>query len=164
MCIRDSLLIILAILTIIFFGFQKAINSPWGRIMKAIRENEHAAASTGKNVERLRLETFIIGSVFMGLGGALLTHSMKYIGPTASDPLITTFLLWVMLIVGGSGNNKGAILGAFLIWSIWSASELLSGVLSYEWINRLSYFRIFIIGFILQILSLIHISEPTRPY
>ena len=88
----------------------------------------------------------------MGLGGALLTHSMKYIGPTASDPLITTFLLWVMLIVGGSGNNKGAILGAFIIWTVWSASELLSGILSYEWINRLSYFRIFIIGFILQVI------------
>ena len=120
--------------------------------MKAIRENEEAAASTGKDVGNLRLQTFIIGSIFMGLGGALLTHSMKYIGPTASDPLITTFLLWVMLIVGGSGNNKGAILGAFIIWTVWSASELLSGILSYEWLNRLSYFRIFLIGFILQII------------
>ena len=146
------LLIILLILAIIFYGFEKAINSPWGRIMKAIRENEEAAASTGKNVESLRLETFVIGSIFMGLGGALLTHSMKYIGPTASDPLVTTFLLWVMLIVGGSGNNKGAIIGAFIIWTVWSASELLSGILSYEWINRLSYLRVFIIGFILQVI------------
>jgi branched-chain amino acid transport system permease protein len=146
------LFVVLAILGLLYIALERAIHSPWGRIMKAIRENEKAAASTGKNVEGLRLQAFVIGSIFMGLGGALLAHSMKFVGPSASDPLTTTFLAWVMLIIGGSGNNRGSILGAFLIWTVWSASELLSGVLSFEWINRLSYFRVFLIGFILQVI------------
>ena len=146
------LLIVLSILFIIYLALQRAIHSPWGRVMRAIRENEKAAASTGKNVDGLRLEAFVIGSIFMGLGGALLSHSMKFVGPSASDPLVTTFLAWVMLTIGGSGNNKGAIVGAFIIWTVWSASELLSGVLSFKWMNQLSYFRVFLIGFILQVI------------
>ena len=87
----------------------------------------------------------------MGLGGALMAHYLKFVDPQLSDPLTATFLVWVMLIVGGSGNNKGAILGAMLMWTVWSATEILTSRLPDEWAVRSAYIRIFLIGLVLQI-------------
>jgi len=118
-------------LTVLFFLFliyralEQARVSPWGRMMTAIREREPAARAAGKNVTNRRIEAFIIGAVIMGFAGALLAQHLRLIDPTNTfDPSKMTFLVWVMLIVGGSGNNRGAVLGGFLIWFIWSASEL----------------------------------------
>ena len=111
---------------IVYLALERARVSPWGRMMTAIRENEAASHAAGKNVTRRRIEAFIIGSVIMGLAGALLAQHLRLIDPTNTfDPSKMTFLVWVMLIAGGSGNNRGAILGAFLIWIIWSSSELM---------------------------------------
>lgn len=145
------MLLIGLIVFAVYLFLQRARNSPWGRVMRAIRDNETAAAAMGKDVEAFRLQAFIIGSAFMGLGGALTAHYLKVFHPEASEPLYATFLVWVMLIVGGSGNNRGAILGAALIWVIWSATELLTNRLPGEWITRTSYIRVLLIGIILQI-------------
>ena len=110
-----------------------------------------AARAAGKNVERLRVEAFVTGAMLMGLAGGLTAHYIKFIGPNVSEPLTTTFLVWVMLIAGGSGNNRGAILGAFLIWFIWSMTEILTGRLPDDWAIRAAYLRVFLIGLILQI-------------
>ncbi len=134
------------------FGFCQWIqHSPWGRTMRAIRDNEAAARSIGKDVDAYRLQAFAIGSAIMGLGGALQAHYFRFLSPEATEPLLTTFLVWVMLIAGGSGNNKGAVLGALAIWILWSASELLSGYLPGEWAVKLAYIRILLIGFFLQL-------------
>jgi branched-chain amino acid transport system permease protein len=93
----------------------------------------------------------VLGSAVMGLGGALMAHYLKFVDPNLSDPLTATFLVWVMLIVGGSGNNKGAILGAMLMWTIWSATEILTSRLPDDWAVRSAYIRIFLIGLVLQI-------------
>ena len=144
------LAIVAAIVLVIYLAIERGQNAPWGRVMRAIRENDTAAEAAGKNVVRFRLEAFMFGAMFMGLGGALTAHSFKFIGPDATEPLMTTFLVWVMLIVGGSGNNRGAILGALVIWGIWSATELVTNRLPPDWITRASYIRIFMIGLLLQ--------------
>ena len=141
---------VLAIVAVIYFALEKARTSPWGRVMTAIRENETAASAAGKNIEAFRLESFVIGSALMGLGGALMAQYIKQIDPQVSDPLTATFLVFVMLIVGGSANNRGAILGAMLIWAIWSATEILTSRLPDELSIRSAYVRIFLIGLILQ--------------
>jgi branched-chain amino acid transport system permease protein len=145
----------MGLVLLIVFGLyvllERARKAPWGRLMAAIRENEAATRAAGKNVDRLRIEAFVLGSMFMGLGGALMAHYLKFIDPNAAEPLIATFLIWVMLIVGGSANNKGAILGAILIWTIWSATELFTSRLPDEFAIRTAYVRVFLIGLLLQI-------------
>lgn len=154
------LIMVLVIVAVIYVLLERARLSPWGRVMTAIRENEQAAAAAGKDIERFRVESFVLGAALMGLGGALLAQYLKQIDPQVSDPLTATFLVWVMLIAGGSANNKGAILGAFLLWAVWSGTQILSGflpneivVFGYEIGNlqvRSAYVRIFLIGLILQ--------------
>jgi branched-chain amino acid transport system permease protein len=113
---------------VIYCMLERARISPWGRMMTAIRENEPAARAAGKNVTARRVEAFVIGAAIMGFAGALFAQHLRLIEPTNTfDPAKVTFLVWVMLILGGSGNNRGAMLGAFLIWTIWSASELMIG-------------------------------------
>jgi branched-chain amino acid transport system permease protein len=124
--------------------------SPWGRTLRAIRDNEDSARAAGKDVDWFRLQTFVIGCAIMGLAGALSAHYFKFLSPSATEPLLVTFLVWVMLMAGGSGNNKGAIAGAILIWFIWSATEILTGRLPPEWITRSSYIRMLLVGLLLQ--------------
>ncbi len=147
-----ALLAVVALLVFAVYLFmERARNSPWGRVMRAIRDNETAAAAMGKDVEAFRLQAFVIGSAFMGLGGALTAHYLKVLTPEASEPLYATFLVWVMLIVGGSGNNKGAVLGAVLIWLLWTASELITGALPPEWGVRIAYVKMFLVGLLLVV-------------
>lgn len=143
--------LIVAVVAVLFVALQRAARSPWGRTMRAIRENDVAAEAVGKNVVRFRVEAFIVGGMLMGLGGAMQAHMTKFIGVEATEPMMTTFLVWVMLIIGGSGNNVGAIVGPLLIWTLWSATELLTGQLPAEWITRAAYIRIFLIGLLLQV-------------
>ncbi len=112
-------LVLIVILTLSI----KALNSPWGRMMRAIRDNEIAAGAMGKDVTRRHLEIFVIGSAVIGVAGAMLTTLDGQFTPTSYQPLRYTFLIWVMVIVGGSGNNMGSVLGGFLIWMIWIEAE-----------------------------------------
>jgi len=129
---------------------QRLRLSPWGRVMRAIRDNDVAAASIGKDIQRFQSETFIVGAVFMGIAGALSAHYFKFFSPDATEPLLVTFLTWVMLIAGGSGNNRGAIAGALIIWAIWSLTEILTNQLPGEWATRSAYIRMLLIGLFLQ--------------
>lgn len=143
--------LILATIIVIYYLLEIARKSPWGRVMTAIRENEPAARAAGKDVERFRMEAFVFGCMLMALAGAFTAQYLKFIGPNATEPLTSTFLVWVMLIVGGSANNRGAILGAFLMWTIWSSTELITSRLPDELAIRTAYVRIFLIGLALQI-------------
>ncbi len=103
------------------------MRSQWDRVLRAIREDEAAAASLGKRPFVFRLQSFVIGSMLMGLGGAVYAHFVGYIAPEDFLPILT-YQLWAMLIVGGSGNNRGAVLGAYVVWTIWAAAgSLLRG-------------------------------------
>ena len=143
--------LVLALVALLYVLLEQARRAPWGRLMAAIRENEAAARAAGKDVDRLRIQAFVIGSMLMGLGGGLMAHYLKFIDPNAAEPLTATFLVWVMLIAGGSANNRGAILGALLIWTIWSATEILTTRLPDELAIRTAYVRVFLIGLTLQI-------------
>ncbi|WP_346891905.1 branched-chain amino acid ABC transporter permease [uncultured Roseibium sp.] len=151
----ESQMAYLAIVAIVLLGayllVERQFNAPWGRMMRAIRDNELAARAMGKNVEYRRLEAFIFGSALMGLGGALFAHFNRSITPEAIDPMVATFLVWIMLILGGSGNNRGAILGAAVVWTIWSVSEIATDQLPQEYAVKAKYIRLFLIGLMLQL-------------
>ena len=108
-----SVVIILLILT------QKALYSPWGRMMRAIRDNEEAAGAMGKNVVKQHLLIFILGSAIVGIAGAMMVTNDGLFTPGSYRPMRYTFVIWVMVIVGGTGNNFGAILGGFVVWFLW---------------------------------------------
>ncbi len=113
----------LVVLLVVLFLAERALHSPWGRMMRAIRDNETAANAMGKDVKGRHLEVFILGSAVIGIAGAMLTTLDGQFTPTSYQPLRFTFLIWVMVIVGGSGNNFGAVLGGFIVWFAWVEAE-----------------------------------------
>ncbi|WP_170769772.1 branched-chain amino acid ABC transporter permease [Ruegeria lacuscaerulensis] len=117
-----SLLFTIVLLVLLWMA-QMALKSPWGRMMRAIRDNEVAAEAMGKDVTRRHLQIFVLGSAICGIAGAMMTTLDGQLTPGTYNPLRFTFLVWVMVIVGGSGNNFGAVLGAFLIWFLWVQVE-----------------------------------------
>ena len=111
------------VLFILLYLAEKALNSPWGRMMRAIRDNETAAEAMGKDVKGRHLQVFVLGAAVIGVAGAMLTTLDGQFTPGSYQPLRFTFLIWVMVIVGGSGNNWGAVLGGFVIWFFWVEAE-----------------------------------------
>ena len=107
----------------IFFLLTRAYNAPWGRMLRAIRDNETSSLAMGKNVNGRRLEVFIFGSFLMGVGGSVLASFNGIFDPSGYIPLNHTFLIWVMVILGGAGNNLGTLFGAVFVYIIWTMSE-----------------------------------------
>ena len=116
LCMAGLFLTVVIILLIVT---QKALYSPWGRKMRAIRDNEEAASAMGKNVVKEHLLIFILGSAVVGLAGAMMVTNDGLFTPGSYRPMRYTFVIWVMVIVGGTGNNFGAILGGFVVWFLW---------------------------------------------
>jgi branched-chain amino acid transport system permease protein len=158
--------VVLIILILIFFLVQRAYDGPWGRMMRSIRDNYIAAASMGKNVKARQLQVFMLGSVLMGIGGAMLVSFGQIYDPGAYQPINHTFIFWVMVIVGGAGNNWGAILGAMLIYVTWIISDPIAQQLfraisdfstSQGWgaipeiESRASQMRVFVLGLVITI-------------
>ena len=115
--------IFLVILIGILLLLEIAQKSPWGRMMRAIRDNEVSANAMGKDIKKRHLQVFVIGSAIIGIAGAMLTTLDGQFTPVTYQPLRFTFLIWIMVIIGGSGNNFGSIIGGFLIWFFWVQSE-----------------------------------------
>lgn len=151
------LLVIGGFVALTWVLLEIARRSPWGRVLRAIRDNEAATEAAGKDVARFRLQAFIVGCCIMALGGGLYAHFVNFVSPEAFRPLYGTFLVWVMLIAGGSGNNLGAMLGALVVWLIWSSTEMLAGLVPTALIGSESAFRVFLIGVLLQIIL---VSRP----
>ena len=118
-----------AVLIVLLVLAQLALKSPWGRMMRAIRDNEVSARAMGKNVTQRHLQVFVLGSAICGIAGAMMTTLDGQLTPSAYQPLRYTFLIWVMVIIGGSGNNLGAVLGGFFIWFLWVQVEPLGQAL-----------------------------------
>jgi len=122
--VRGSYTILFVIvLAILMWLCERALNSPWGRMMRAIRDNRDAAEAMGKDVVARHRQIFVLGSAVVGIAGAMLVTMDGLFTPGTYNPLRFTFLIWVMVIVGGSGNNWGAVLGGFLIWFTWTQAE-----------------------------------------
>ncbi|WP_193334398.1 branched-chain amino acid ABC transporter permease [Devosia beringensis] len=145
---------------------SRAYAGPWGRMMRAIRDNHVAASSMGKDVKSRQLEIFVLGSVLMGIGGAMLVSFTQIFDPSSYQPINHTFLIWVMIIVGGAGNNWGAVFGAVLIWLVWVISEPLAKTIfetasywstSVGWPeipdieSRSAQMRVFVLGLVITI-------------
>jgi branched-chain amino acid transport system permease protein len=160
------LLLALLVLAVVMWLVSRAYAGPWGRMMRAIRDNYIAAASMGKDVTGRQLEIFILGSVLMGIGGAMLVSFVQIFDPSSYQPINHTFLIWVMVIVGGAGNNWGALFGAVLIWLIWVVSEPLAravfDIVSYwsssvgwgaipDIESRSAQMRVFVLGLVITI-------------
>jgi len=111
------------VLLVLIWMSEMALKSPWGRMMRAIRDNEVSSEAMGKDVTKRHLQIFILGSAICGIAGAMMTTLDGQLVPGTYNPLRFTFLIWVMVIVGGSGNNWGAVLGGFLIWWLWIMVE-----------------------------------------
>ena len=120
LCYAGLFLLVLVVLT---WLSETGLRSPWGRMMRAIRDNETAAGAMGKDVTARHLQVFVLGSAVIGIAGAMLTTLDGQFTPASYQPMRFTFLIWVMVIVGGSGNNWGAVLGGFLIWYVWIQAE-----------------------------------------
>ena len=157
LCYSGLFLVVVITLLIIT---QKALYSPWGRMMRAIRDNEEAANAMGKNVVKEHLLIFILGSAIVGIAGAMLVTQDGLFTPGSYRPMRYTFLIWVMVIVGGSGNNFGAILGGFAVWFLWieaapialflinisTAGLSETNEIKIHLINSVPYFRYFMMG------------------
>ena len=144
------LLIIVLVMVLIYLLIERAIRSPWGRVLRAIREDEVSASMSGKDIFNFKMQSFIFGAMVMGIGGALYAHYTKAISPSVFTPLYGTFIIWVMLMAGGSGNNKGAILGAYVIWGIWIGTTFLTDFMPHTLKAKAPYIRFLIIGVLLE--------------
>ncbi|MEO6985786.1 MAG: branched-chain amino acid ABC transporter permease [Paralcaligenes sp.] len=120
------LVITVLMLAVVYIVLETAVRSPWGRALRAVRDEESSAAMNGKHVAALRVQSFVLGAVVIGIGGAFYASYMVTIDYSHFEPLFATFIVWMMLMLGGSGNNKGAILGAFVIWGVWSGTSFVT--------------------------------------
>ena len=159
-------ILFLIVMIIIFYFANKAQLSPWGRMMRAIRDNETAANAMGKDVVKQHLIIFVIGAAIVGVAGAMLVTLDGLFTPASFQPLRYTFLIWIMVIVGGTGNNLGGILGGFIIWFVWieaaPAAEFMIEILTSSMdennkfrlhlLDSIPYFRYLIMGSILLII------------
>lgn len=119
--IRFSMLIQIGIvylsLALCYLLVQLIVNSPYGRTLKAIREDELAVQALGKNTFNYKTQVFSLSSAMTGLAGSLFAQYVRFIDPYTFEPFLT-FSVWMMVILGGPANNLGAILGAGVVTSL----------------------------------------------
>ncbi len=164
----SNLAVVFVVTLIVYLALEHLSRSPWGRVLKALREDERAAISLGKSARFYRVQAFAVGGAIMALAGALQAHFTGFIAPDNYLPILT-FQVWVMLIVGGSGSNLGAVIGSILVWAIWAGSGTLTSVLfSPEQQARAASLQIVAIGVMLCVILLVRPSGifgdmPKRP-
>ncbi|MEM3031390.1 MAG: branched-chain amino acid ABC transporter permease [Nitrososphaerota archaeon] len=144
--------LIWAVATINFIILYKLTRSPYGRMLKSVRENELAAESFGKNISEVRRNVLFIGSMMSGVAGVLYAY---YIGFVAADDFtsLKTFDIWVAMMLGGVGNHWGAVAGALLVTTIDRGTRALRG-----WLATLNipiemlYVRWIIVGIVMLVI------------
>lgn len=146
------LLFVIVVLVLCYLIFEKLIKSPWGRVLKSIREDEDVPTSLGKNVFSYKIQSLVLGSAIAGLAGSLLAFYLQYINPRNFMP-IETFYAWIAVVLGGSGNNKGTLLGAVILWSFFSATRFAQGYVPLS-PTQVGALRIMFIGLLLIILMM----------
>ena len=150
-----NLALVGGITAVAFLALERLARSPWGRVLRAIREDETAASSLGKNATLYRLQAFMLGGAVMGLAGAVQAHLIGFIAPDNYVPALT-FQVWAMLIVGGAGNNRGAVLGAIVVWGLWSLSGFaISALFPPDQQARAAALQIVAIGVVLAVILLL---------
>lgn len=149
-----NLAVIAAVTLALYLALERLSRSPWGRVLRALREDERAAVALGKSAQSYRIQAFAVGGAVMGLAGAVQAHFIGFIAPGNYLPTLT-FQVWAMLIVGGSGSNRGAILGAIVVWAIWVGSgSLTAAVVPADLQARAASLQIVAIGVMLCLILL----------
>jgi len=147
------MLVLLLVLALVFWRLEILVRSPWGRILKAIREDEEIPKALGKNVFWYKLQSLMLGGAIAGIAGAFFAWQLGAIYPDNFQPQLT-FDTWIMVILGGSGNNIGTILGAVIFFAYDAITrEVLPRIVPLDE-ARLGAFRIMVIGFILMVLMI----------
>ncbi len=148
------MLLSLLVLAFVFWRLELLVRSPWGRVLKAIREDEEVPKALGKNVFWYKLQSFMLGGAIAGIAGALFAWQLSAIYPDNFQPQLT-FDAWTMVILGGSGNNVGTILGAVIYFAYDTLTrEFLPRIFTNLSSDQLGAFRIMIIGLILMVLMI----------
>ena len=143
-------------LIVVYVAVERGIRSPWGRVLRALREDELTTAASGKNVFAFKCQGFVVGAMIMGVGGAIYAYANGAVSPTTFNHFFGTFIFWAMLIVGGSGNNKGAVLGAYVIWGFWTITLQVAGYdLPLAITSRIFFIRDFILGALIVVVLLL---------
>jgi branched-chain amino acid transport system permease protein len=155
------LLIVALFLAGLYVLVERACRSPWGRMLRAVRDEEASAAMSGKNVTAVRIQTFVVGGVIMGIAGALYAPFVVTIDYGHFHAVFATFLVWVMLMLGGSGNNRGAVIGGFIVWGVWSGTAILAtqlgpllAAISPDLPARAAYIRWMLVALLLVVIVL----------
>jgi branched-chain amino acid transport system permease protein len=150
----SNLGVILAVTLAAYLALEHLSRSPWGRVLRALREDERAAISLGKSARSYRIQAFAVGGAVMGLAGAVQAHFIGFIAPNSYLPTLT-FQVWAMLMVGGSGSNRGALLGSVVVWAIWvGAGAFSAAVVPGDWQARAASLQIVAIGVMLCLILL----------
>jgi branched-chain amino acid transport system permease protein len=151
------LIIAATALTLTWLAMQRVVNSPWGRVLRGIREDEYLTSMSGKNIFRYRQQSFVLSSMIMGVAGSLYVHYTGFVSPQVFSPLVSTFIVWLMVMVGGTGSNSGVVLGAFLVWAVWVGSDFLTDLVPASIATQIGFIRMLAVGAILMVTIL------TRP-
>ena len=147
------MLLVLLVLAIVYWGLELLVKSPWGRVLKAIREDEQIARALGKNVFWYKLQAFMLGGAIAGLAGAFYAWQLTTVYPNNFEPLVT-FNAWTMVVLGGAGNNPGTLLGVIIFWAYDALTRFYLPQLGWFDSASLGAFRIMVIGLILMILMI----------
>jgi len=145
------MLLVLIAVGVTYWGLEQLANSPWGRVLKAIREDESIATALGKNVFWYKLQAFMLGGAIAGLAGAFYAWQLTTIYPDNFQTLIT-FNVWTMVVLGGAGKNPGALLGAIIFWGYDALTRFYLPKLGLFSDSEAGAFRVMVIGLILMIL------------
>jgi neutral amino acid transport system permease protein len=147
------MLLVLLTVAIVYWGLQLLVNSPWGRVLKAIREDEEIPRALGKNVFWYKLQAFMLGGAIAGVAGAFFAWQLTTVYPSNFEPLVT-FNVWTMVVLGGAGNNAGVLLGVIIFWAYDALTRFYLPQLGWFDSASLGAFRVMVIGLILIILTM----------
>ncbi|MTJ07691.1 branched-chain amino acid ABC transporter permease [Anabaena sp. UHCC 0204] len=147
------MLLALLFLAFVFWRLEILVRSPWGRVLKSIREDEEVPKALGKNVFSYKLQSLMLGGAIAGIAGAFFAWQLGAIYPDNFQPQLT-FDAWIMVILGGSGNNLGSILGAVIYFAYDGLTrEFLPKIVPLD-VERIGAFRVMFIGLILMVLMI----------
>ncbi|BAU62666.1 inner-membrane translocator [Stanieria sp. NIES-3757] len=147
------MLLVLITLAIIYWGLQLLVNSPWGRVLKAIREDEEIPRALGKNVFWYKLQAFMLGGAIAGVAGAFYAWQLTTVYPSNFEPIVT-FNAWTMVVLGGAGSNAGTLLGVIIFWAYDALTRFYLPQLGLVDNSSAGALRIMIIGLILMVLMI----------
>lgn len=122
-----NFLLVSAFILVVYGLLRRLHTSPWGRVLRTIRSDEDLAKALGKNTYAFKMQAFVLGSLIMALAGVFYAHLQLFVSPTDLEPL-RTFYVWIAVILGGSGSNRGSILGGFSIIAIIEGTRFLGGL------------------------------------